>query len=296
MAAARRLHVSHETRYDYSSPVASGRHLLHLAPRTLPGQQVIGYHCRIEPAPAEQREGEDFFGNHVTHVAVDDPHERLRITAESVVEVDTRTPDSSAPSPTVAAVRAALAAAGPDARYAVAQYLAPSPLVPLLPEAAAFARRTLAPDRPWPAALFDLACSIHDAFEFDPAATTITTPVREVLARRRGVCQDFAHLLASCLRSSGLPARYVSGYVLTLPPPGQPRLIGADASHAWVAAWSAAGEWVAVDPTNARFVDSDFVTLGWGRDFGDVTPTRGTVLGGGSQELTVRVTVAPEAG
>lgn len=295
-AGTQRLRVLHETRYDYAVPVTSGRHLLHLTPRMTQDQRLINHACRVSPTPGDIRADHDFFGNAVCRVSIDEPHGRLDIVAESLVEVRSPAPARDAPSPTVDAVRAAVAGGPAELRYALANFLGPSPLVPVLPEAAAYARDLLAPDQPWLAGVLALAERIHGDFEFDPGATTIATPLREVLARRRGVCQDFAHLLTSCLRSTGLPARYVSGYVLTTPPPGQPRLLGADASHAWVSAWCPGLDWVAVDPTNARFIDAEFVTLGWGRDFGDVTPTRGTVAGGGGQVLTVRVTVAPEAG
>jgi transglutaminase-like putative cysteine protease len=143
------------------------------------------------------------------------------------------------------------------------------------------------------AALLALARRIREDFRFDPDATHVGTALAEVLARRRGVCQDFAHLMVSALRGIGLPARYVSGYLLTEPPAGQPRLVGADASHAWVSAWCGGAGWIDVDPTNGRLVDESFVTLGWGRDYGDVAPLRGVVRGGGQQHLVVRVTVTP---
>jgi transglutaminase-like putative cysteine protease len=146
---------------------------------------------------------------------------------------------------------------------------------------------------PFARALDDLAHRIHRDFAFDASATTVTTPLEQVFAERRGVCQDFAQLMIACLRGVGVPARYVSGYIVTTPPPGRPRLVGADASHAWVSAWCPGRGWVDVDPTNDRRADQDFVTLGWGRDFSDVTPLRGVILGGGAQSLEAHVTVTP---
>jgi transglutaminase-like putative cysteine protease len=156
-----------------------------------------------------------------------------------------------------------------------------------------YARRSFRQGVRFVDALCGLAHRIHRDFEFDATATTVTTPLEEVFSTRRGVCQDFAQLMIACLRGVGVPARYVSGYILTRPPPGRPRLVGADASHAWVSAWCPGSGWIDVDPTNDRRVDQDFVTLGWGRDFSDVTPLRGVILGGGAQTLKASVTVMP---
>jgi len=188
-------------------------------------------------------------------------------------------------------------------RAHAAEFLHESPHVETWRELAELAAKSLAPGRGVLEAALDLAHRIHRDFEFDRTATSVSTPLREVLKRRRGVCQDFAHLMIGALRANGLPARYVSGYLLTDPPPGRPRLVGADASHAWVSVWcggaagdagSVAGPWIDLDPTNDCLVDDEHVTLGWGRDFGDVTPMRGVILGGGEQELKVRVTVSPQ--
>jgi transglutaminase-like putative cysteine protease len=180
-----------------------------------------------------------------------------------------------------------------------AQFLYESPHVELFRDLAAYAEPSFAKGRDMLGAASDLARRIHADFTFDPKATSVSTPLREVLAKRRGVCQDYAHFMAGCLRMLGLPARYVSGYILTAPPPGKPRLVGADASHAWVSVWcgeaGGANAWVDVDPTNNMLVGEQHVTLAWGRDFSDVTPMRGVILGGGEQELEVRVTVTPLA-
>jgi transglutaminase-like putative cysteine protease len=172
----------------------------------------------------------------------------------------------------------------------------PSPYVEPAAVLAAFARRVFTGGRPLLSAAAALMHAIHDEFQFDPGATTITTPATRVLEERHGVCQDFAHLQIACLRSLGLPARYVSGYLLTDPPPGQPRLVGADASHAWLSVWCPRNGWVDLDPTNAVIPDSRHVSIAWGRDYGDVSPLRGVVLGGGSHELYVGVSVVPLLG
>jgi transglutaminase-like putative cysteine protease len=169
-----------------------------------------------------------------------------------------------------------------------------SALVPWSDSARAYAAPSLTADRPWLEAVTDLMHRIHADFEFEPGATTVTTQVDEVLELRSGVCQDFAHLMLACLRGHGLPARYVSGYLLTDPPPGRARLLGVDASHAWVAAWSPAHGWVEFDPTNNHLADQRYITLAWGADFADVVPLRGVILGGRGQSMAVEVSVIPE--
>ncbi len=169
----------------------------------------------------------------------------------------------------------------------------PTPLVPLSEAARHYASRSFARGRPWLDAVCELMCRIHDDFEFEPGATTVSTSVDEVLYQRRGVCQDFAHLMLACLRGHGLPARYVSGYLLTDPPPGMPRLMGVDASHAWVAAYSPQHGWVEFDPTNRQLADPRYITLTWGADFADVVPLRGVIYGGGEQRMDVEVSVIP---
>jgi transglutaminase-like putative cysteine protease len=166
-------------------------------------------------------------------------------------------------------------------------------MVPVLQESIEYARPSFPAGRALPTALFDLTRRIYTDFVFDPKATTVTTQVREVLAHRRGVCQDFAHLMISCLRSLGLAARYVSGYILNLAPPGKKRLAGADASHAWVEAHCPGLGWIAFDPTNGKVADLEFITLGWGREFSDVAPLHGVILGSATQELAVAVDVQP---
>lgn len=295
-----RLRVVHETRYDYASPVTLSRQLLHLTPRGTRYQQLTTHRIAIQPLAAETTGGSDYFGNHTSHAVITAPHQSLLVLAESTLELRTRSFD---PDTTAALaweeVRDLLTAPGTPATLDAAHYLFASPHIALGNTVQAYAADEFASGRPLPAAVRELTRRIHHEFKFDARATSIATPIEEVLELGRGVCQDFAHLMIGCLRSRGLAARYVSGYILTMPPPGQPRLIGSDASHAWVAVYcpaadGAPGEWIDFDPTNNCVVDRDHITLGWGRDFGDVTPIRGVTLGGGEQSLSVRVTVSPE--
>lgn len=295
MSAHARYRVTHETRYSYSGKVTSAHQLAHLKPRSTPWQRLEYHTIEIEPTPAERAEGVDYFGNGVVRFMVDTPHEMLSVVAESVVEIDSHAPDPAAASPAWEEALASPGVWGPDVDLEVEQYRVASPMVPLLEESSAYARASCAPGRPWLEAMLDLTRRIHTEFVYDPKATTLTTQVHEVLEHRRGVCQDFAHLMLSCLRSLGLPARYVSGYVLNDVPPGEKRLSGADASHAWVAAHCPDLGWVAFDPTNGKLANLEFVTLGWGREFSDVTPLCGVVLGGAMQKLSVVVDVRPLA-
>jgi len=289
-----RYRVHHRTEYTYTEAVVLSHQLLHLTPRALPWQTAVSHNVQIEPQPAEIREREDYFGNAVEHFVVAAPHESLRVQAESVVRVAPR--DLARPlSDSLAweAVRERLREIGTTPLLGASQFLYESPHAGFSAELAEYAAPSLAQDRPLIEAALDLNARIHADFEFDAEATEVMTPLHEVLARRRGVCQDFAHLMLGCLRSVGLAARYVSGYILTTPPPGKPRLVGADASHAWVSVFCPELGWVDMDPTNDRLVDDDYVTLAWGRDFSDVTPMRGVILGGGEHELKVEVTVTP---
>ena len=297
---SRRLRVVHETRYRYASPVTLSRQLLHLTPRPLPGQQVIAHRIAVQPAPAESIAGHDYFGNPICQAVITVPHRALTVLAESTVELRARSVAQGLGGIGWEAARDALGQPGGAAVLDAARFRFESPHVPLDTAVHAYAADVFAPRRAVLPALLELTARIHEEFEFDATATDIATPLTEVLEHRHGVCQDFAHLMIGCLRSRGLAARYVSGYILTMPPPGQPRLIGSDASHAWVSVYCpghdpAAGDWIDFDPTNNCRIDRDHVTLGWGRDFSDVTPARGVTLGGGQQALVVQVTVNPDA-
>jgi len=238
---------------------------------------------------------EDYYGNRTASLVIAVPHQTLTVRAASVVTVEPRAHAAlAAPKTSWEAVRARLSALDAPPLAEPAEFLFDSPHVERSRELADYAVKSFTARRAILESASDLARRIHRDFKFDRTATSVSTPLSQVLKDRRGVCQDFAHLMIGCLRSIGLAARYVSGYILTSPPPGRPRLVGADASHAWASLYC--GErtgWVDIDPTNNCIVDDAHVTLGWGRDFADVTPMRGVILGGGTQELAVRVTVSP---
>lgn len=294
-------HVLHETRYAYGSAVSLSQQQLHLSPRILAWQQIESQQIDITPTPTWRRDGQDAFGNPVSWLAFHAPHEQLLIRSAMTVAVTPRKPglDELAASPAWESVRDRLAydasqAPQPDDLDAC-RYLFESPYVRVKHELADYAEDCFPAERPILLGVNALMAKIFREFKFDPAATTVSTPVLEVLEKKRGVCQDFAHLMIACLRSLGLAARYVSGYLLTRPPPGKPRLIGADASHAWVAVYVPETGWVDFDPTNNLLPDTEHITIAFGRDFGDISPLRGIILGGGGHEPDVAVTVTPLA-
>ena len=287
-----RYDLLHQTTYGYDSPVVLSQQLLHLTPRVVEHQRLAWHRIEVAPSPGETAARHDYFGNPVTHIMLAAPHSSLAVSARSSVEVLAR----KAPAPAGAweLARDRLRDGGGEALLEPMQFLYESPHIEFFRDLAAYAEPSFAKGRDLIEAALDLTRRIHADFTFDPKATSVSTPLREVLAKRRGVCQDYAHFMAGCLRMLGLPARYVSGYILTRPPPGKPRLVGADASHAWVSVWCGGEQWVDLDPTNDMLVGEQHITLGWGRDFSDVTPMRGVILGGGEQELEVRVTVTPQ--
>jgi transglutaminase-like putative cysteine protease len=298
MNTSARYHVVHETRYRYASPVSISRQLLHLTPRDCLWQTCFGHHIAIDPAPALDEFRLDGFGNPVRQFTLELPHDSLLVRAESHVEVRPHRPARPfAESPAWDGVRDALGYGARPVRLDACHYLFESPYVRVKHEFARYAKSCFPPGRPLLESVDALMAQIFREFRFDAKATSVATPVLEVLEKRRGVCQDFAHLMLSCLRSLGLPARYVSGYLLTCPPPGQPRMLGADASHAWISAFCPNGDegfWVDFDPTNKLLPDTQHITLAWGRDFGDVSPLRGVIFGGDAHDAPeVAVTVTP---
>ncbi|TXH28821.1 MAG: transglutaminase family protein [Elusimicrobia bacterium] len=297
---AARYHVLHETHYTYASPVSLSRQLLHLTPRASAWQSCLNHRIDVEPAASATRSREDCFGNPITEVALEYPHDTLGVRAESLIEVLPHLPvgatRGACPSPEWEVVRDQLAYGQRPPLLTANRFQFESPCVRVKHEFAHYARDCFTPQRPLLDAARELTRRIFEEFEFDPEATTVATPVLKVLAEKRGVCQDFAHLMLSCLRSLGLAARYVSGYLLTTPPAGQARMVGADASHAWVSVYCPeveGGRWLDFDPTNNLMPDTQHVTLAWGRDFSDVSPLRGVILGGGAHELAVAVTMTP---
>lgn len=290
------LSVVHETAYDYVPAVKTAQHLAHLRPRDDGGQALLAHELAITPQPAHLTETRDVFGNHRVFFALPGAHDGLRVVATSLVR--TRPATSHAPSaPWEAAREAGVYRRGAPWEPA-AEFSYASPYVPRHEDLAAYARPSFAPGKPLLEAARDLMACIHADFEYEAEATDVGTPALEALALRKGVCQDFAHVMIGCLRSLGLPARYVSGYLLTEPPAGQPRLVGSDASHAWVAVWLPAhgdepAAWAELDPTNNRDAGPDYVRLATGRDYGDVSPLRGVIHGGAQHTLSVAVTVTP---
>ncbi|MBI1205868.1 MAG: transglutaminase family protein [Azospirillum sp.] len=287
-----RYRTRHVTRYDYGEEVPVSHHLVHLAPRSHPRQRCRKGTVSVEGKAAARADYADYFGNPTTYFALQEPHRGVVITAEIEVEVAPPPLFAPAATPPWERLRAeARALAGGEDEDGIGQYAFDSVLVEASRDLAEYALPSFPGDRPIGLALAELTLRIHRDFTFDPTATTTTTPLAEVLKKRRGVCQDFAHLGVGCLRSLGLPARYVSGYLRTLPPPGKPRLIGADMSHAWFSGWCGDDTWVDLCPTNGRLVDTDFITVGWGRDYDDVCPVRGVILGGARHTLKVSVDV-----
>jgi transglutaminase-like putative cysteine protease len=287
-----RYRVRHLTTYHYGEPVLLSHHAAHLAPRLCPGQSHADVRLEISPAPAVRDDGKrDYFGNPMTFFTIQDAHTRLTVDASFVVETSPppalphldRTPWEHA--------AAELADGGAPRIEAALDFLFPSYQVPQLPEARAYAEPSFPPGRPLVDAVLDLNHRIHADLAFDPDATTVGTPLAQVFAQRRGVCQDFAHMTIACLRAMGLAARYVSGYIRTLPPPGKERLVGADASHAWAAVFLPGQGWLDIDPTNDTLAGEDHIVVAWGRDYDDVSPLRGVVLGGGHHQITVGVDV-----
>jgi transglutaminase-like putative cysteine protease len=292
---ARHYRVEHHTAYRYSEPVMLSHQQLHLTPRPLDYQPVQEHKVVIKPAPTQQRKMTDPFGNPLTEIAIEAAHTALDIIARTTVAVAERQMVDPAETPAWESIREALAyraAWHPEpAILDATQYLFESPYTRVKRTLRAYAADCFEPDRSILAAARALMGKIHGEFKFDAAATNVTTPVMKFFEEKRGVCQDFTHFMISCLRSTGLAARYVSGYLLTRPAPGKPRRVGADVSHAGVSRFVPGNGWVDLDPTNNVMPSLEHITLGWGRDFSDVTPLRGVINGGGEQTLEVKVTV-----
>ena len=286
--------VRHETHYEYASLASLSQQLLHLRPRSFQFQEVEQHNIHLSPFPSEQNSTLDFFGNHHQYLAIDEPHKDLHVIAESTLLLLARPGTELIPASIPwEDLQALLRKIGNPIRLEPLKFLYGSPNVSLSDELADYGRQCFTPGRSVLASALALTELIHQDFTFDPEATDTTTPLSEVMLLRRGVCQDFAHMMIGAIRSLGLPCRYVSGYILTHPAPGQPRLIGADASHAWVSVFCPSIGWVDFDPTNRCMVNLEHITLGWGRDYSDVSPLRGVLLGGGTQKLEVSVTVSP---
>jgi transglutaminase-like putative cysteine protease len=292
-----RYRVTHRTAYRYESVVSSSYGQLHLLPRDLRGQLCHSAEIHIDPEATELREHRDYFGNRTTYFSVLRPHTELALTSVSVVEVNARPPALSLlVDDGWEQVREQLRTERTDELLDARQFTLDSPLVATHPALAEYAQPSFPPARPLTEAIAALSARINEDFDYQPGATSVTTTIDELLARREGVCQDFAHFAIGCLRSLGLAARYVSGYLETEPPPGRPKLQGADVSHAWTSVFVPALGWVDLDPTNQQFVNDRYVTIAWGRDYADVPPVKGVIYTeGATDELIVQVDVVPIA-
>jgi transglutaminase-like putative cysteine protease len=332
VSGRRRYNITHATRYLYAGTVVHSHHLLHLVPRPAPYQQCLEHTLEISPAPTYRRDEIDAFGNPVTRVEFQDRHRELAVTTRTQVEVYPRPAvpaDESHPWERVAENLAYHGHWPARANLDICRFRHESPYVRVKRAFTDFGADCFAPGKPVLSCAHDLMQTLHRELRYAPGETTVSTPLMEVLEKRHGVCQDFAHLMIACLRSRGLAARYVSGYIRVIPAPAQPPvepdpgattrarpagraaaheppagrdhaleveeapLVGGGASHAWVAVYSPPFGWIELDPTNDTWVGVEHVAVAWGRDFGDVSPLRGIILGGGSHELSVAVTVEP---
>lgn len=293
------LNVVHETRYDYSPSVRTAQHMAHLKPAHGTRQQLLAHELTIAPRPAQRTEAVDVWGNTRTFFSLQAVHEQLKVTARSTVSTSATPVVKS--SITWEEARERMRYHRGASYDPAAEFVFASPYVPRDAQFQSYAMPSFTPQRPLVDAARDLMARIHDDFDYETEATDVSTPALDALRMRKGVCQDFAHVMLACLRSLGLAARYVSGYLLTEPSPGQARLVGSDASHAWVSIYLPAdgpgdrsrGEWLDLDPTNSRAAGEDYVVLATGRDYSDVSPIRGVIHGGANHQLRVAVTVSP---
>lgn len=284
--------IIHRTTYQYVSPVSVGNHVACLTPRTFGNNVLVQSTLDISPAPTTMSSRLDYFGNQLCFFTVQEPHKELIVEARSEVVSGAFSGDPVASLPW----EVSAGGLGEDHRaeaIAAYQFQFESPRIRVRPEFAAYALESFTPGRTMREALRELTARIYADFTFDSKVTTVRTPTEEVFKKRRGVCQDFAHVQIACLRSIQVAARYVSGYLRTYPPPGKARLVGADASHAWVSAYCRGAGWLDMDPTNNVAPSDGHVTLAWGRDYGDVSPLRGLILGGGGHTLSVAVDMMP---
>ncbi|MGD0635805.1 MAG: transglutaminase family protein [Beijerinckiaceae bacterium] len=286
--------IKHLTIYEYGSSVTYSTCALRLLPRDEPGQIVYASRLDIEPSPMFTSERICFFGNRVTSITIGTAHRSLQVAARTSVEIDRPPPPPAAETPPWEDIREDAFAVTSLDRESPAHFIHPSRFVPHYAPAANYARESFPAGIPVLEGAIDLMKRIHEDFKYDPKATVVSTPLSEAFEKRHGVCQDFAHIMISGLRGIGLPAAYISGYIRTVPPPGQKRLEGADATHAWISIWC--GEkhgWTGLDPTNAILIGNDHITLATGRDYADISPVAGIILGTREQDVIVRVDVIP---
>jgi len=285
--------LKHRTTFKYAQPVTFVYNVLHLKPRDLPWQTTRNARLTITPEPAVLSEQPDFFGNRTTYCTVQEKHQIMQVLMESEIEVRKR-PVMTQQGPAWDTVMNALQGDSSLAGLDAFQFCFDSQGVQRNTDSETYARPSCKAGWTTHEVAIDLMHRIHAEFEFDATATNVYTPVSDVLKNRKGVCQDFAHLMISCLRSVGIPARYNSGYIQTAPPEGQARLAGADASHAWIGVYCPVNGWLDLDPTNDKPANEEFITIGWGRDYQDVSPVAGVLLGGGKHSVLAEVDMIPE--
>lgn len=287
-----RFQITHCTQYDYSVRVGRCYNLAQMVPRDTERQTCTRSQIQVTPNPAHARRHQDYFGNQSYFFAIQKSHEQLVLTAESEVEMRESQWRPGLLGLTCGEVLQHLRASNQVDCLMAREFVLDSPMIRAFDALREYAAPSLQPERPFVEAVGELNARIYQDFTYDPGFTTVATPLHEVLEHKRGVCQDFAHFAIGCLRASGFAARYVSGYLETLPPPGQPKLIGADATHAWFAVFSPEEGWFEFDPTNNKMAGDQHIVTAWGRDYSDVTPLRGVIFGGGDKhDLRVAVTV-----
>ncbi|HMO50593.1 MAG TPA: transglutaminase family protein [Kiritimatiellia bacterium] len=281
--------VIHRTEYEYSDTATVCHNIAHLSPRSGAGQYCSSHYLSVVPQPTVLEERIDHFGNQIYYFSIERPHKKMEVTATSTVE-----PGRAGEAPSTvawASYRDDLADLPPAAQLEARAFMLESPMIPSLPQLTDYARPSFERYASIRDAARDLMRRIFEEFTYDPAFTTLATPLADVIAHKRGVCQDFSHLAIGCLRAYGLSARYISGYLETLPPPGQAKLVGADASHAWLSVHLPDAGWLDLDPTNNQHPDDRYIITGWGRDYSDVPPLKGVIFGGGTPRMTVAVDV-----
>ena len=290
-----RYQIIHSTICQYDSPVSVCHYHAKLIPRRLPFQNCPWHEMSIHPEPLHRYVRQDAYGNATMYFEIEGSHEELEVISKSYVELEAYPEPNVAQSPPWEQIRDACHAESWSAAAVAAEFVCESSLIRTSSELREYGLRCFPPNEPILRGVLALSHRIFTDFTFDPTATHVATPIEEAWAKKRGVCQDYAQVMIACLRSIGLPARYVSGYLETLPPPGKAKLVGADASHAWLAVWC--GDllgWIDVDPTNDILPSMRHITLAWGRDYSDVSPLRGVTLGAGNQKILVAVDVMPQ--
>jgi len=288
-----RYKVTHTTDYVYQDSVSLSYNEARLLPVSTRYQTCFKRQLKITPEPVYYREYHDYFGNQASHFCIDEPHQQMTVITSSEIDVLVREMPDLASAMPWEKVLLQMKQDTSQRLFAAREFCFDSPLITVTPEIRDYARVSFLPGRPFLEAVYDLMHRIYTEFSYDPSFTNVTTPLHEVLLHKRGVCQDFAHIAIACVRSMGLPAAYISGYLETLPPPGKPKLVGSDASHAWFSVYDPDSGWVEFDPTNDQIPLKQYINVAYGRDYQDVTPLKGVLFGGGSNQLSVSVDVMP---